>query len=63
MVGRAYDQLAARFIPSGEEHSTTYPVWTPRPPRPGRYFVRFVLFDSEGRPVDTRDSPTFEHEA
>jgi hypothetical protein len=61
LPGPAYNQLAVTFVPAASEHARTWPVWVPRPPTAGRYFVRFVLFDLDGRPVDTRDSAAFEY--
>jgi hypothetical protein len=59
--GDTYNQVAATFTPEGTRHSRTWPVWIPYPPAEGRYFVRFVLADADGRPVDERDSEPFRY--
>lgn len=54
-----YSQPDLTFVPRGREHSRTWPIWVPYPPRRGRYFLRVTLTDQKHQPVDERDSPRF----
>jgi hypothetical protein len=50
---------AAQFTPASRKHAGGGPVWLPYPPRRGDYYVRFTLFDTKHKPVDTRNTPVF----
>jgi hypothetical protein len=56
-----YNQPASTsFTPSSGDHSRSWPIWVPYPPRTGRYFLRAVLTDHKGQPVDELDSEPVE---
>jgi hypothetical protein len=59
LPGAVDNQIGVVFAPLAREHARTWPVWLPYPPHPGEYYVRFTLEDSEGRPVDTKDTRPF----
>jgi hypothetical protein len=61
LSGKAYNQVAATFIPAATTHSRTWPVWVSLPRAAGRYFVRFVLIGPDGRPEDERETPVFRY--
>jgi len=59
---KAYRQVAATFIPEASRHARTWPVWVPFPPARGRYFVRFVLVGTDGRPEDDKETDVFKYD-
>jgi hypothetical protein len=59
LPGRSYNQEPAVFQPRSDNHSRTWPVWIPDPPRPGRYRVTFMLDDAHHKPVDQKVTPVF----
>jgi hypothetical protein len=57
LSGAPYNQDAeVTFTPRARDHSRSWPIWVPYPPRPGRFFLRTTLTDHKGQPVDERDS-------
>jgi hypothetical protein len=54
-----YNQTAVDFVPAGQNHARTWPIWVPYPPRTGRFFLRATLTDRKEQPVDEQKSRTF----
>lgn len=59
VAGVAYSQLGAVFVPKAQTHEHPWPVWVPRPPYAGRFYVRFTLQGPDRRPLDTWDTDRF----
>jgi hypothetical protein len=59
LPGPSYNQEPAVFQPRSDNHSRTWPVWIPDPPRPGRYRVTFMLDNARHQPVDQKVTPAF----
>jgi hypothetical protein len=50
--GLPYNQLIGSYTAKNQEHARRSPFWLPYPPRPGRFYARFTLLDSERKPLD-----------
>jgi hypothetical protein len=57
--GEAYNQRPIVFTVEHQSDARTVPVWTPYPPRPGRYRIDFTVIDPTGKPLDERSTPVF----
>jgi hypothetical protein len=59
LPGRSFNQEPAVFQPRSDNHSRTWPVWIPDPPRTGRYRVTFMLDNARHQPVDQKVTAAF----
>jgi hypothetical protein len=62
LPGPVYNQTAVEFEPRGPDQSRTWQVWVPEPPSAGRYRLRTMLADEDGRPLDERTSAPYAFE-
>lgn len=60
LPGRSYNQEPAIFRPRNNNHTRTWPIWVPYPPKPGVFRVTFVLNDAKHEPVDQRTTQPFQ---
>jgi hypothetical protein len=49
-----------RFEPRGPDHAGMGNLWVPLPESEGEFYVRLTLDGPRGKPLDERDSPTFQ---
>ena len=54
-----YQQAALLWQAEAPDHSRTFRMWVPYPPRPGRYFLRYQLEDASGEPVAVSNTKVF----
>lgn len=54
-----YNQNAAVVRPRGPDQARQLPIWTPSPPRRGRFTFRAVLLDETHRPLVQAESKPF----
>jgi hypothetical protein len=49
-----------RFEPRGPDHTGMGNLWVPLPDTEGEFYLRITLDGPRGKPLDERDSPTFQ---
>lgn len=59
LAGRSYNQEPVVFRPRNDNHSRTWPVWVPYPPKPGRFRATFLLDDTKHQPVAQKTTRAF----
>lgn len=59
LADQIYNEDAGRMVARGPDQARQWPIWTPSPPRPGKFALRVILLDENHRPLVEADSAPF----